>query len=67
MRVRQGAEQRLGEAGDVVERLGGGEASARAVDPDAVEHVPAEADGRDGDRVDGELDGDDDGAGRLRR
>ena len=54
-------EQRLGELDGVLDGLARGEPTTRAVDADAVVDVATEADRGDGDGVDGQLDGEDDG------
>ena len=55
-------DQRLGQLDGVLDGLVGRESTTRAVDADAVVHVGTETHRRHGDRVDRQLDGQDDGA-----
>ena len=54
-------DQRLGQLDGVLDGLAGRESTTLTVDADAVVHVSTESHRRHGDRVDGQLDGQDDG------
>ena len=64
--VGQRTEKRLGEFHRVIHRLVRRESVARPVDAQTVEDVAPEADGRHSDRVDRQVDGEDDRTLRCR-
>ena len=55
-------QQRLGELDGILDRLARGESTTRTVDADTVVQMATESDRRHGDRVDSQLDGEDDSA-----